>query len=445
MKHWRTARTTTLSALTITALAATAACSAGSDAGDGAGTGSSPEAASGEPVEITFSSWLRNSAQVVAAFNEAQDEVEVTFQEVASAADNYTQLPNQVTAGTAADVVTVEYPRVADMATQGVIQDITDHAGPLVDESFPDAVRSLVQFGGTTWSVPLDMGMLQLFYRTDLFEQYGIEVPTTWDEYVAAAEAVKAADPSVRIGATTLGDPALYAALAWQHGATWASVEGDAWKIAIDGEETRASAELQQRLVDEDLVWTDDPEVLNQKQADGKLLSVISGSWYGAGLADTYPEQEGSWNVAPLPSPDGEPTTGMYGGSSFAISANSEKQDAAMTFIEWMTTDPEGILARIDGGASTVFPANEEARAAAVEAFDTTFYGGQDIYAVAEEGAAGIPAGWLWGPATATTFTALTDGSAQVKAGEAKLPEIFATAQEATVSDMENRGIDVAE
>lgn len=82
------------------------------------------------------------------------------------------------------------------------------------------------------------MGVLSFFYRADLFEQYGVEVPTTWDEYVAAAEAVKAADPNVRIGATTLGDPALYAALAWQHGATWASVEGDAWKIDIDSAET---------------------------------------------------------------------------------------------------------------------------------------------------------------------------------------------------------------
>ncbi|MCD1268837.1 extracellular solute-binding protein [Microbacterium sp. MEC084] len=79
--------------------------------------------------------------------------------------------------------------------------------------------------------MPLDMGVLSFFCRADLFEQYGVEVPTTWDEHVAAAEAVKAADPNVRIGATTLGDPALYAALAWQHGATWASVEGDAWKI----------------------------------------------------------------------------------------------------------------------------------------------------------------------------------------------------------------------
>lgn len=439
MKHW-SAKRITLAVLTVGALAATTACSAGT-----AGTSAEPSAPQDGPVEITFSSWLRNSAEVVAAFNEAQDEVEVTFEEVASAADNYTQLPNQVTAGTAPDVVTVEYPRVADMATQSVIQDITEYAGDLVDSEFPEQVKSLVQFAGSTWSVPLDMGVLTFFYRADLFEQYDIDVPTTWEEYVAAAETVKAADPNVRIGATTLGDPALYAALSWQHGATWASVEGDAWKIDIDSEQTAAAAELQQKLIDEDLVWTDEVEVLNQKQADGQLLSVISGSWYGAGLAATYPEQAGKWAVATLPAPADGPATGMYGGSSFAISAKSEKQEAAIKFIEWMTTSPEGITARINGAASTVFPANEAAREAAVEAFDPSFYTGDDFYGVIAEGASNIPAEWLWGPATATTFTSLADSSAKVKAGELKLPEIFAAAQEATVADMEGRGISVTE
>ncbi|WP_125777005.1 ABC transporter substrate-binding protein [Antribacter gilvus] len=438
MKYWRKTSRTALAALTVTALAATAACASNAPADTQTAESEKPTG----PVEITFSSWLRNSAQVVEAFNASQDEVKVTFQEVASGADNYPQLTNQVTAGTAPDVVTVEYPRVADMATQGVLQDITDIAGDLVDSSFPDSVKSLVQFGGTTWSVPLDLGVYQFFYREDLFQQHGIEVPTTWEEYVAAAEKVAAADPNVRIGASTLGDPAAYAALAWQHGATWAAVDGDSWKIDIDSPETEASAEFQQDLVDRGLVWTDEAEALQQKQAAGQLLSVISGSWYGAGLTQTYPDQAGKWKVAPLPGPDG-PTAAMYGGSTFGISANSEKQEAALTFIEWMTTNPEGIKARIDGGASTVFPANAEARSAASEAFDTAFFGGQDIYAVAEEGVDTIPAGWLWGPATSTTLTALADGSAKVKAGQSKLTDIFGPAQEATVSDMKNRGISV--
>lgn len=426
-----------LAILSVGAVLGLAACSSGDTGADG-GSDSGP-------TKITFSSWLKGSEAVVEAYNEAQDDVHVTFQKVASSADNYPQITNQVKAGTAPDVVTVEYPRVAEMAAGGVIKDISEDAADFVESEFPDSVSSLVQFGGSTWSVPYDAGVLQLFYRADLFEQYGIEVPATWEEYAAAAEKVKAADPTVRIGSTSVGDPVAGAAYAWQNGAKWAQIDGDAWKITIDDDATLESAAIQQDLYDRDLVWKDDTEVLQQKQADGKLLSVLSGSWYGSGLASTFPDQSGKWRVAPAPAPTDEPSTGMYGGSSFAISHDSEKVEAALDFIKWMTTTSEGVSARIEEGASTAFPANEKARQAAVDAFDAEFYGGQDFYEVSAAGLESIPSGWVWSPATPTTLTSLTDGSAKVKAGEATLEDNYVDAQKATVSDLEDRGINVAD
>ncbi|WP_461163181.1 ABC transporter substrate-binding protein [Arthrobacter sp. R4-81] len=411
--------------------------------GTGAGTTASPASTEQETVEITFSSWLKGSKQVVEAFNAAQDDVNVTFNEVASSKDNYPQLTNQVKAGNAPDVITVEYPRVAEMASQGVLKDISNEAGDLVKDSFSESTQSLVNFGGSTWSVPLDAGVLQMYYRADLFEQYGIAVPKTWDEYKAAAEKVAAADPNVRLGASAVGDPALYAALAWQNGAKWGALDGDSWKVDIDTEETKEALKVQQDLVDAKLLWTGDAPVLQQKQAAGQLLSVISGSWYGAGLQATYADQAGKWRVAPVPAPTSEPASALYGGSTFGISENSTKAEAGVKFIEWMTTNPEGIKARIAGGTSTVFPVNEEARKAASAAFAPDFFGGQNIYDVAAEGLAAVPDGWVWGPGTATTLAKLTDESAKVKAGTTKLTDIFAPTQEATVSELKNRGISI--
>ncbi|WP_457962452.1 sugar ABC transporter substrate-binding protein [Arthrobacter sp. D1-29] len=411
--------------------------------GTGAGTTAPPAPTQQETVDITFSSWLKGSKQVVDAFNAAQDEVNVTFNEVASSKDNYPQLTNQVKAGNAPDVITVEYPRVAEMASQGVLKDISNEAGDLVKENFSESIQSLVNFGGSTWSVPLDAGVLQMYYRADLFEQYGITVPKTWDEYKAAAEKVAAADGNVRIGASAVGDPAMYAALAWQNGAKWGGLDGDSWKVDIDTEETKEALRVQQDLVDAKLLWTEDAPVLQQKQAAGQLLSVISGSWYGAGLQSTYADQAGKWRVAPVPAPSSKPASALYGGSTFGISENSTKAEAGVKFIKWMTTNPEGIKARIAGGTSTVFPVNEEARMAASGAFTPDFFGGQNIYDVAAEGLAAVPEGWVWGPGTATTLAKLTDESAKVKAGTAKLTDIFAPTQEATVSELKNRGISV--
>jgi multiple sugar transport system substrate-binding protein len=407
------------------------------------GCGGGPAASTQNgPVEITFSSWLKGSKDVVDAYNAAQSEVHVTFKEVPTAADNYPQLTNQIKAKTAPDVVTVEYPRVSEMATQGVLKDISKEAGELVAKNFSPSITSLVNFGGATWGVPLDAGVLQMYYRADLFEKYGIEVPKTWAEYSAAAKKVAAADPKVRLASSPVGDPALYAALAWQNGAKWGALDGDAWKVDIDSAASVEALKVQQDLVDAKLLWTEDAPVLQQKQADGQLLSVISGSWYGASLTTTFADQSGKWRVAPLPSPTNAPAAAMYGGSSFGISSTSEKADAGLKFIKWMTTTPEGIKARISG-KSTVFPVNETARAAAIAAFDTSFFGGQDIYDVAAKGLAAIPEGWVWGPATITTFTSLIDDSAKVKAGTSTLQDGLPIAQKATVADLKNRGISV--
>lgn len=413
-----------------------AACSGGA---------SEDPAAQEGPVEITFSSWLRGSAAAVDAYNESQDDIEVTFQEVASSGDNYPQLTNQVAAGNAPDVITVEYPRVAEMASQGVLADISDVAGDFVAENYAESIQSLVNFGGSTWAVPFDAGVLQLYYRTDLFEEYGIEVPTTWAEYKEAAATVAEGEGDAYLGASIVGDPALYAALSWQSGAQWNSLEGEAWGVDIDSDATQGAMAIHQEMMDEAVTSTAEWETLQQMQADGEILSVISGSWYSAGLTDSFADQSGNWAVAPLPSADDEPASAMYGGSTFGVSTNSEKQEAAAEFIQWMTTDPAAIEARLSEGASSIFPVNEEARAAAAEAFDTEFFGGQDIYQVSADGLEAIPSDWVWGPSIATTFTTLVDESAAVKEGNATLADIFAPAEEATIADMESNGLSIAE
>ncbi len=404
--------------------------------------GTAPAAAPDGPVEITFSSWLKGSADVVEAYNAAQDEVHVTFQEVPTSADNYPQLSNQVKAKTAPDVITVEYPRVAEMATQGVLKDITKEAGGLVSKEFSPSIQSLVNFGGATWGVPLDAGVLQMYYRADLFEKYGIEVPTTWDEYSAAAAKVAAADPKVRLASSPAADPALLAGFAWQHGAQWSSLDGDAWTVRIDDEATVEAMNVQQELLDAKLLWTEDAPVLQQKQTDGQLLSVISGAWYGGALMSSFGDQAGKWRVAPLPSNSDKPASAMYGGSTFGISSTSDKPEAGVKFIQWMTTTEAGMEARLSG-KSSVFPVNETARAAAFKAFDPSFFGGQDIYEVAGEGLESIPEGWVWGPATVTTFTSLVDSATKVKEGTATIADGLPAAQKATVEDLKNRGIAV--
>ncbi|WP_419155738.1 extracellular solute-binding protein [Streptomyces longwoodensis] len=43
---------------------------------------------------------------------------------------------------------------------------------------------------------PQDIGPMMFYYRADLFEKYGLTVPTTWDEFAATARKLKEARTS---------------------------------------------------------------------------------------------------------------------------------------------------------------------------------------------------------------------------------------------------------
>lgn len=193
--------TPTALAAALASLAVLATACGGSDSGASAsGTG-----AAGKPVEITYWSWMPGTKDMAAAFNKSHPDIKVTFAEIPAGLNGgYDKISKAVKAGNAPDVVNVEYQAVPDLVTQGLLRDSSAELGPAVESYAPEAVRSLVTLGGRTWAAPYDVGPQTLYYRTDLFEQYGIEVPTTWDQFRTAAQKVRTASRG-RPGCSTSG------------------------------------------------------------------------------------------------------------------------------------------------------------------------------------------------------------------------------------------------
>ncbi|MGW1927265.1 extracellular solute-binding protein, partial [Streptomyces massasporeus] len=88
---------------------------------------------------------------------------------------------------------------------------------------------------------------------------------------------------------------------------------------------------------------------------NGTTIGYLGASWGAGVLKGTLPEQDGKWGVAPMPSWDGKPASGMLGGTSFAVTKDSKQQAAAVTFAEWMSTTEAGVKARIASGTSSAF------------------------------------------------------------------------------------------
>ncbi|SNB89596.1 ABC-type sugar transport system, periplasmic component [Streptomyces sp. PgraA7] len=230
-----------------------------------------------------------------------------------------------------------------------------------------------------------------------------------------------------------------------QSGGQWFAIEDDAWVLDFLGEPSRRVAEFWQGLVDEKVLMfaPGSSQQWLSALARGAVASHLVGPWGLAALVRSVPGTSGRWRVAPLPRwEDGEDVVGTDGVSVHAITAGSDKKERAMRFLEWMTTAPEAITARLSGGRSSILPADAGLVANASREFDTAFYGGQDVYRLVEQQAESLRTGWTWGPRMQATATSLHQGLARLEYGTT-IADALRTAQSETLPDLRSLGLSV--
>jgi raffinose/stachyose/melibiose transport system substrate-binding protein len=77
-------------------------------------------------------------------------------------------------------------------AENGLSLDLTEYAeANNWDEKFDSAGLEIMTLHGQLSAYPTALSMVGVFYRTDIFEEYGIEVPTTFEEFEAVLATLK--------------------------------------------------------------------------------------------------------------------------------------------------------------------------------------------------------------------------------------------------------------
>jgi multiple sugar transport system substrate-binding protein len=420
------------------ALLMTSACSSSDDATD---TAVKP----GEKVELTYWSWAPNMDKVVEGWNSAHPDIHVTVNKQDGGDPAVTKLLTAIKAGSGApDVMQAEYQKIPTLVSANAIADIAKESGSL-KAKFPDSAWNAVTLGSeAVYGVPQDSGPMMFFYRSDLFDKFKVKVPTTWDEYAAAARTIHKADPKKYLGTFSANDPGWFAGLSQQAGASWWGVQGDTWSVAINDPNTQKVATywgglVQEGVIDNKPMYT--PE-WNAALNDGTQVGWLGAVWGPGVLEGNAASTKGKWKAALLPNWD-SPANGNWGGSATSVTTQTKHKAQAAQFVNWLNADPAALKAL--AGTANVYPASVDATAAALTTPPGFFADQSDFYAIAAE-AGKITKPFTYGPNVNVAYNAYNDAfnkAAQSKKA-ASFPEALTTMQKATVDDMKTAGFKVA-
>ncbi|MGW5265444.1 ABC transporter substrate-binding protein [Microbispora sp. NPDC004025] len=430
-----------VAAVAILTTTLSAACSGGAEEPSEA---ASQSAAPAGPVKLTYWTWVPNMDKIVAVWNQAHPDIQVTVSKQAGGDDAAAKFLTAAKAGNPPDLVQAEYQMLPSFVAADAVADLKAETAQAKNE-FGEGIWGLVTLGtDAVYAVPQDSGPMMLYYREDLFEKYGIEVPKTWDEYAEAARTVHKKDPKVFLGTFSSKDPGWFAGLSQQAGAQWWSISGDAWKVAVNDEATTKVASYWGGLVKEGVIdgmpyFT--PE-WNKALNDGKLLTWPSAVWGPGVLSSNAPKAKGKWAIAPLPQWNaGESHSGFWGGSSTAVAAKSPSKAAAARFATWLNTDPQALGLLIKEGA--VYPAS--AKGAALMTGAPDYFSNQPDFWKQAADIGATARGFTFGPNVNVTYNAYRDAFDKAVAAKSDFAAAIRTMQDTTVADMRKSGFSLAQ
>jgi trehalose/maltose transport system substrate-binding protein len=283
---------------------------------------------------------------------------QVTYREMPTASDQYfDQLRTEFQAGASEiDVMGSDVIWPAQFAANGWVLDVSDYFPKSEQQKFLQGpINSLIYedgIYGAPWYT--DAGML--YYRMDLLEESGIsQPPATWDELKEMADQVSQETGTkygfVFQGAEYEGGVCNGLEYIWTHGGD--VLDGNT--VVIDSPEAAAGLQTEYSMVTGGVA----PQAVStykETETDPTFLNgdaVFARNWpYMYGLAGTEdypkvkPEQVGA---AALPVGEGGPTASALGGWNMMINANSEKQDSAWEFVQWMTAPEQQKFRALNG------------------------------------------------------------------------------------------------
>ena len=225
--------------------------------------------------------------------------------DVVSWNDVYTEVDTRIANNNAPDILNIDV--FANYATEGLLLPVSDYCpDDLYEDFFPSFIDQSV-IDDTVWAVPDLASARALYYNVDMFEEVGIDVPTTWAELEDACQAIldyyEGEVYPWGIDMTTDEGQAAFAYYTWGNGGGFVDENGD-W--AVNSAENAEAIDFALSLVDNGYT---NPNPATQTRYDlqdmfaaGKMAMIIAPNSLPTYVAD----KGGDINMATAPIPANE-------------------------------------------------------------------------------------------------------------------------------------------
>ncbi|OUN00342.1 MAG: sugar ABC transporter substrate-binding protein [Paenibacillaceae bacterium ZCTH02-B3] len=263
--------------------------------------------------------------------------------------DYFTQMQTRVASGTAPDAYELNYENFIAYAKKGVLLDLTPLFGNFDTSALNKNALEAFRADGKQYGLPASFSNVVLFYNKDLFDQAGIDYPTsswTWADVNAAAEKIRA------LGKDIFGiyQPVQF----WEFYKTVRQNGGglmndDMTAFTVDRPE---NVETLQHLVDRILktnVMPTEAQMAGMGDWDlfksGRLGMLVTGIWAFPDFASNITF---NWDIEVEPGNKQKAT--HFFSNGLVINKDSKVAEAAFEWVKFMSASREAAMIRVEAG-----------------------------------------------------------------------------------------------
>ncbi|MDA2807356.1 extracellular solute-binding protein [Nocardiopsis suaedae] len=276
--------------------------------------------------------------EAVAEFEDAHDGVTVDVQyiPVDTRAERFRAAFNDPSS--APDVAEYGNTDLAGYVEAGGFLDVTEDLADWEGHAdIAEDVAATARVGDGTYGVPWFLGARALYYRTDVFDDLGLEPPETLEEVVEAGRTVREEDPDM-LGVST-GGAYTYGFLpfVWAHGGEIAEEDGGTYTSAIASDEAKEGLELYSRILSDEVC---PPQTCAEMGGNDSVQNFVAGNAAmtigGNFNLKAVQESDIADDAAVVPLPGTEPGSiapAFAGGNNLGVLAGTDKRTLSVAFM----------------------------------------------------------------------------------------------------------------